>query len=71
MKEYYFGDNIFFDNKFIYKKRRFGERDVLYTEKAYDFWLEKYTIEDHNKINKTITNFINSNDYCLNISHLK
>ena len=71
MKEYYFGDNIFFDNKFIYKKRKFGERDVLYTEKAYDFWLKKYTVEEHKKINKIITNFINSKDYCINISHLK
>ena len=59
------------DYVLIYKNRKLGERDVLDTEKAYDFWLEKYTAEDHKKINKIITTFINSKDYCINISHLK
>ena len=69
MKNSYFSDNIFFDNDFLYKSRKFGERDVLYTERAYDLCINNYTKEFHNKINRILINFINSNDYCIDISH--
>jgi hypothetical protein len=69
MKSSYYSDHIFFDNDFLYKSRKFGKRDVLYTERAYDLCINNYTKEFHNKINIILTNFINSNDYCINISH--
>jgi hypothetical protein len=69
MKSSYYSDHIFFDNDFLCKSRKFGERDVLYNDRAYDLCINNYTKEFYNKINIILTNFINTNDYCINISH--
>ena len=47
----------------------FTNRNDIYKEAFYNYWLRNFSEINHNKITQTLRNFIKSGDYIINFKH--
>ena len=74
--EYYFMRHIYNDKNWLIEDldkmiKNLGGYDNQFTEKFYEYWINNFSLNKHNKIFDNIKNFLKSGDNSISIIHTK
>ena len=64
MNQYYYNNNYLFKDMDKYHSKKNG-RAIMYTKEIFNEWIKSFSKEKHHKIQKSINDFANKNDYVL------